>query len=146
LPSVKHSHENLSSLRTSLDDQEQAKPVTDQSLPKVADMEKSSQEKRAKKLASNITHVTLDPKFLQGGGMLANMKPLMTPPQRLMGFQSEFEFFLNFLWSRQDPTTIDYTAQSPINSPAGANSPKEEKVFGVPLNFNFMIPETICVK
>ena len=41
--------------------------------------------------------------------------------------------FMHFLWCRQDPFAQEL-------------DDGDEKVYGVPINFNFMIPETVMFK
>jgi len=45
--------------------------------------------------------------------------------------------FLYYLWCRQNPSAQELCAFQQV---------EDNKVFGVPLTFNFMIPETVTIR
>ena len=66
---------------------------------------------------------------------VTQMVPISGPnlKGRLAKFETEFEMFMHFLWCRQDPFAQELDDGN-------------DKVYGVPINFNFMIPETVMFK
>ena len=46
-------------------------------------------------------------------------------------FDNEFEMFLYYLWNRKDPFAQEMALQK---------NETDDKIFGVPINFNFIIP------
>jgi hypothetical protein len=65
--------------------------------------------------------------IVSGQGQLTQL----AVPSRLSKFDNEFEMFLYYLWNRKDPFAQEMALQK---------NETDDKIFGVPINFNFIIP------
>jgi hypothetical protein len=62
---------------------------------------------------------------------------LLPMPSKLGKFDNEFEMCLYYLWNRKDPFAQEMALQK---------NESDDKIFGVPINFNFQIPHTVLFR